>query len=347
MHLDQNPHVWQVKQIRPDGSKPYKSLIDLPFTRVLSHGNSAAVSYKRRLGEDKTVIHWGQRKLLLMELEFLTQRADPERKQTVVYAGGAPGTHVKYLSELFPNLTFVLIDPAPFTVKPTRQIICRQELFSAATASEYAVLVPAPLFICDVRSSDWTAEGFDKTEAQCAYDMKIQMEWHDVMRPDSSLLKFRLPWKEGSTTYLDGELRFQPWAPITSSETRLKPSNSPVRTYDNTRYTDEMYYHNTVRRVARYHHQVEGGEGIDHCYDCRAEVAILSEYLRNRKDTEVEELGAQISLMSREITAACTSGKRWRTLSTGNVDPKHRKRTIDKRQFINQKPAYSVPIMKS
>eukprot|EP00961_Rhodomonas_salina_P002887 39493-Rhodomonas_salina.1 len=58
--------------------------------------------YRRRQGEEKTVVHWGQRKLLLSELEFLT--AHGAAGATVVYAGAAPGTHTRYLLELFPDL---------------------------------------------------------------------------------------------------------------------------------------------------------------------------------------------------------------------------------------------------
>jgi hypothetical protein len=35
----------------------------------------------------KTVLHWGQRKLLLSEIEFLTNHTDKDRKYIVVYAG--------------------------------------------------------------------------------------------------------------------------------------------------------------------------------------------------------------------------------------------------------------------
>ena len=68
--------------------------------------------------------HWGQRKLLFSEIEFLTLYG--HLAKTVVYAGAAPGTHINYLSkELFPEHKWVLVDPAPFRFArcgtPTRQ----------------------------------------------------------------------------------------------------------------------------------------------------------------------------------------------------------------------------------
>ncbi len=65
--------------------------------------------------------HIGQRKLFLTELQFLTDIMmlnvmDDTKKMTVVYAGAAPSNHTGYLSDLFPHIKFVLIDPNPFKV---------------------------------------------------------------------------------------------------------------------------------------------------------------------------------------------------------------------------------------
>jgi hypothetical protein len=62
------------------------------------------------------VNHWGQRKLLLSEIEFLTDWAPLDRDSIVVYAGAAPGTHIAFLAEMFPRLSFVLVDPSEFKV---------------------------------------------------------------------------------------------------------------------------------------------------------------------------------------------------------------------------------------
>jgi hypothetical protein len=88
--------------------------------------------------------HWGQRKLLFTEIEFLTLHCPANC--IVVYAGSAPGNimlsislrmfahiyisvlrstghHIWYMAEqLFPTLDFILIDPAPFAHKQTPKI---------------------------------------------------------------------------------------------------------------------------------------------------------------------------------------------------------------------------------
>lgn len=73
-----------------------------------------------------TVAHFGQRKLFLSELHFLTgylkRRAAklgmvPAKPILVVYPGAAPSKHTGYLAHLFPEVTFLLVDPTAFRVK--------------------------------------------------------------------------------------------------------------------------------------------------------------------------------------------------------------------------------------
>ena len=60
---------------------------------------------------------WGQRKLLLMELEFLTNFS--KDGDTVLYVGAGPGDHIPFLAgQLFPKLKFILYDAVPFGFDP-------------------------------------------------------------------------------------------------------------------------------------------------------------------------------------------------------------------------------------
>jgi len=76
------------------------------------------------------------------------------------------------------------------------------------------------------------------------------------------MLKFRLPYYPGRTSYLDGKMMLPVWGGRTTSETRLvveQPKEGdeyPIREYDNLWLSDAMFYHNTVRRVLRYHHAI-------------------------------------------------------------------------------------------
>lgn len=101
--------------------------------------------YRRRKGEVKSVIHWGQRKLLMSEIEFLTLHG--HKANLVVYAGAAPGTHISMLSEMFPQHNFILVDPSPFTVKESDRIVCMQQLFTDELAREIKAQGKPLLFV--------------------------------------------------------------------------------------------------------------------------------------------------------------------------------------------------------
>ena len=130
----------------------YSTSADIPFARRLE-ADAPRLPYRRRKGEVKTVIHWGQRKLLLSEIEFLTLYGELSSSKVVVYAGAAPGTHISFLSMLFPELKFILYDPAPFTVPESDKINTIQDLFTDEVAKTFEGR--NVLFICDIRSADW------------------------------------------------------------------------------------------------------------------------------------------------------------------------------------------------
>lgn len=114
--------------------------------------------------------------------------------------------------------------------------------------------------------------------------MAAQQRWVVAMRAHACALRFRLPWTPGATEYLDGELRLPVWGGQTTTESRLVctdlGSGSATKAYDNQRYEGQMFHFNTVTRVQIYAHAIaEIGEGVDHCFDCRSEVAILESYL--------------------------------------------------------------------
>jgi hypothetical protein len=217
----------------------------------------------------------------------------------------------------------------------------------------------------------------DEVEATVAADMAAQSRWVSVLRPLASLLKFRLPWAEGSTEYLAGAVALPIWAPPTTTESRLivpspelmsvlrvklpltrsadasgtavlSQSNACILSaafqeanaalygehslscglpyarvlWSNTVYGEQLFYFNTNTRVRAYHHEysdacMESGPvsgtqglrkrarelpagsdrvssaesecysqphpdvriGLDHCFDCSAEVCILSAYM--------------------------------------------------------------------
>jgi len=61
--------------------------------------------------------HLGQRKLLLSEIQFMTQLYNLNTDiKYCIYAGSAPGNKTHLLSKLFPDIKFILIDPNKFNL---------------------------------------------------------------------------------------------------------------------------------------------------------------------------------------------------------------------------------------
>jgi hypothetical protein len=228
--------------------------------------------YRERPAQEKTVLHWGQRKLLMSEIEFLSDYG--EAGDIVLYAGAAPGTHTNFLADLFPQIKFVLVDPADFICHPIKdRIEIRKEYFTDEIAEEFSneKYRGKILFISDIRRNALD----DKMIKE---DMDMQSRWYKMIKPKKTMLKFRLSWHPGKTKYLDGKIYLPVWGPQSTTETRLVPDDELEREYDHKEYEEQMFYFNTVTRVSYYPHNINA-DGFDNCFDCASEALILERYL--------------------------------------------------------------------
>ncbi|CAF4400929.1 unnamed protein product, partial [Didymodactylos carnosus] len=247
----------------------------------------------------QTVKHYGQRKLLMSEIEFLTNviataaHSADSQNLLVIYAGAAPGSHTNYLSLMFPQLRFILFDHSEFLAEESDHIKIRREMFTNELAEEYSTMKGNLLFICDIR----TFSSYAELEDDVKKDMTSQMQWIKIIKPRASLIKFRLP-------YTAGQLYFQ----ARSTECRLLVTqddiSKPLIEYDNTDYDSAMFYFSTCTRTMYYEHDYNKGEhiGLDHCYDCRTELFILEQYVRKIKQVkEEDEVKKQVLKLSSDI----------------------------------------------
>ena len=257
--------VTQTPAFEPTVQRQYQFTI-----KNLSIGeHSSRAPYRRRAREEKTAVHWGQRKLLLSEIELFTIYWDPKviPNPLCVYAGAAPGIHIPLLAQMFPAFTFHLYDPSKFAITPTEKIQTFNEYFTDAVAKRYAGRNDV-FFISDIRTTDYKLlrrealkkrgitkfdvndepigpfdlikEAFReselKTEDQIWGDMLMQQQWVLTMNPEHVLLKFRLPYVldgvDRSVQYLKGVVYWQIWSPQTSTETRLKPLRNAQGRYE-------------------------------------------------------------------------------------------------------------------
>ncbi len=309
---EQNPHA---AQLCTNAVKPCFSLVSDLTLRALDtlpktiSADSPRMEYSERPIEERSTLHWGQRKLTIMEYGFLgdvlSQSTGADEKALVVYAGAAPGRHIPDLAAHFPGVPFHLFDPAAFDplvldpqlqlnagITPLPHLEVHQCFFDEAWADVFRKTVDDGavkklIFICDIRTADPLEQTKADVQVDVQKDMERQQAWCLRMRPYASLLKFRLPWAEGVTNYLRGEIRIQPWAPTTSTETRLvvKRNDLDQQTeYDNRAYEEALAFHNTIGRVRLYDHGIPSGliPGFDHCFDCALEASYLQGFLEKR-----------------------------------------------------------------
>ena len=288
---NKNPHTLQSKKSEQDSQKEFS-----PILRQITD-ESPREKYHRRFNDDKTTFKFGQRKLMLSEIEFLsivTNEINELKKCVLIYAGAAPGIHIASLMNMFPYMEYVLIDPAKF-IFDEKKPITKFEIINDFFTDELAIKFSEKysnyeiIFISDIRSADHRLMTNEQTELQVETDMINQMKWHEIMRPFKSMLKFRLPYvgdrvvAKKEIEYLDGKVYLQMWEGKTSSETRLiVDRDARKKNYDCEKYEDQLFRFNTVERVMCYSHEYNT-PGIDHCFDCRSEIFILEEYLKSQK----------------------------------------------------------------
>jgi hypothetical protein len=204
--------------------------------------------------------HWGQRKLMFSEIEFLTIVSKHYKLENclVVYVGSANGVHLNVFTEtLFPQVHWLLYDPAPFRIKESNRVTIKtgkngyftndkvQEVLQIAAGRDI-------LFVSDIRMST--------DDVAVTEDMLAQQRWAIMMGAKAIMLKLRFPFvhdapggarmldpaihdkldysardpltqdkvtydgPKPTTTqmvYLDGQVQLQLYAPTYSSETRL------------------------------------------------------------------------------------------------------------------------------
>ena len=271
--------------------------------------------------------HWGQKKLLLSEIQFLTNvckklNTKSLKDYAVVYAGAADGFHFPILYNLFPELIWLLYDPGKFSkesymhpqkqkVKIFNQFFTDETIKHAQQNAENRKI----LFISDIRVSTKDEEVY--------LDMINQARWGTSIDADFMLLKFRLPYNEPKTfkpiniidlklnkkfinnhdfiakdtIYLKGDVFLQLYHPQYSSELRLfvekKNNKYDLQNYDYIEIENKIFNYNTEIRLTAY---IEGYKflnlipGYNDSLECIMEYEIIKnyyEYFHNIKNKNI------------------------------------------------------------
>lgn len=296
--------------------------------------------YQRRKDEDKTSISWGQRKLLMTLVSFLSKHVEKEKPITVVYAGASPGVNIGIAAELFKNISWHLYDPAPFKIKTNvkKKIIIYQKKFTDEIAEYWANIQMKDdnvYFICDIRTADYTkSKDLSHNEKQIMEDMELQKKWVEIIKPCKSQLKFRLPYTLPDfpleIEYFDGIIYKQPYSLQMSTETRLvlTSPNFTYKKYSCEKYQSQLFYHNIViREKNKYINLFQDEPELLDDYDSCCEILIWKDYL-NYIEKEITK--DNVIALSRKATKLLTKGRKYAdTLNYLRSNP----RAIKKRNF--------------
>ena len=296
---EENPHL---REVFMNGGRIVKCD---QFERRLLSPTSRVTQHTTGSTRYSTTEYWGQRKLLLTEIEFLTKYGDGHCM--VIYAGAAPGLYINYLSSLFSDVDFVLYDTKNFIVRATEAIKIQAEEFSDRAATYHSKSKTRLLFICNIH----TFTGSGNFQRDIENDMINQLRWCEQMRPDASLLNFRIPNGREKIECLEGHWLIEPWSSRRGTECRLMVKKGAKRVMHKTKdFTDAIQHFQQVTRVMYHSHDMDAvqTEGLDHCYDCQAEITILEGYLTKvKKITDVQRLKRDISAMSHEISGGISN----------------------------------------
>lgn len=265
----------------------------------ISYGESSKII--ARMKEEDKPLHWGQLKLFLSELLYLSMFND--RSYIILYVGAAEGTHISKLAEMFSQHKFILYDPRKFVLKKLSNIELHNKLFTDEEASKYIGQGKNILFISDIRILAYgeSKKNYSSESDELVFDdMKYQMDWVKKIKPHRALLKFRTLYTQNKFEYFDGPIYLQQYSPP-STETRLLVKNyKKMKLYDAKEFDEKMAYYNCCIRPKKKSvrwKKVMDKLNLKNTLDMENMLYILEYYLikakgmeRNKSDNEVINL---------------------------------------------------------
>lgn len=195
------------------------------------------------------------------------------------------------------------------------KVFAFQVLFGNNFAQAIHDVFPEIYFMSDIRTVSGPSEFPDSLDI--LWNMAQQMNWMFIMKPALSMLKFRHPYYEDNSAfnrlhrrepyrsefarakangidfvtnqknkkliYLMGEIEIQPWAPKSSTESRLIVAH-PFELFDYGHISDwenKYFYYTAVARA--YGHYINPNANLEigfcNCNDCAVENYIWTQYL--------------------------------------------------------------------
>lgn len=264
-----------------DKYKNYKKFYRKKFIYKLNQ-IKYRINYENTFPKPKTVVHWGQLKMLLITIIFFINKIkQDDEKIHIIYPGSARGDDILILCNMFPNTIWHLIDPREHHPKlynhpQIAEIIT--DFFTDEIAKYFYEKFKDRKYklflISDIRKAIDDESVLD--------DQESNIKWHKIISPDYSYFKFRCGYDtEEIYKYYKGKIFLQPFAPLSSTETRILLKNKlKEHDYNIKKYQGKMFYFNRIIRPS-YHLKsiINENNYFDHCYDCTYFSYLIRNYL--------------------------------------------------------------------
>ena len=151
-------------------------------------------------------------------------------------------------------------------------------------------------------------------------DQAEQAKWIQILNPDASMIKFKMPYPQLNTSkyycYFNGEIRLQPWTGVPSAETRLIMTKLTNKCYDVCLYEHQIAYFNNQMRLynfkntkietinisiehfwSKYINVIRNEYGADYCL----ELSILIKYLKKYSHFSLNTLVDIVKLLNNHL----------------------------------------------
>lgn len=212
------------RNIGPRYIELYNEHINDNTPKVLVNQITGSLKYTEGTKILRPTAHFGQRKLFLSELEYLSII---DNITYLVYAGAAAGLHLYELTLYFPKLIIIAVDPGNFNIlvrdgrgriqshnrlkppdildlgklyakdryieiiqKKQHKIYIIQDYFTDELAELFKSLNPA--FVSDIRTNIFGTT--EPTDTDIVWNLAQQFNWINLMQPSSAYIKFRFPF---------------------------------------------------------------------------------------------------------------------------------------------------------
>ena len=343
--LDNMNHIWQKIVItHKENLDRVRNILNNKTKRLVYHRNNLKTIQSEKLSkipeyvsdiplsnavyddnalDHQSKCHWGQKKLLLSEIQFFTRicktlNTKSLKDYAVVYVGAAAGHHMPILYNLFPDLIWLLYDPAPFSKEiikhPTKDksVFVYNMFFTDDTLDHVRKNSQGRkiLFISDIR--------VENKEEDIIKDMRNQAFWGTELNSPFMLLKFRLPYEELDTIpksnvqynlneklfinpdfkttknmlYLKGDIYLQIFPPPYSGELRLyveqKNGKYEFAEYDYLDIENKLVFFNSYIRpyfycfiddkICKEYEYINYIPGYDTSVECLMEYKVIMDY---------------------------------------------------------------------